>query len=295
MAQTQREIITEITPLSDKDCFYFVDRYKERFTYPIHRHEDYELNFVVDAPGASRVVGDSVCEITDLDLVLVGHSIEHGWEQGNCTSTRIHELTLQFSKNLFGDTFLGKNQMAPIRELLEKAGNGIAFSKESIMKVYHYLAQLSETPDNFHRMLLLMSILYELAISDDYVQLASSSFAQAPQRTDSRRITKVQEYIATHYKEEIRLTDLADLVGMAETSFSRFFKLRTGRHVSEYVIDVRLGHATRQLVDTTHTISEISYDCGFNNVSYFNRIFRKRKGCAPKEFRELYKRNRLLV
>ena len=295
MATTQREIITEITPLSDKDCFYFVDRYKERFTYPIHRHEDYELNFVADAPLASRVVGDSVTEIGSLDLVLVGHDIEHGWEQHKCTSTKIHEITLQFSKKLFGDSFLGKTQMAPIKDMLEKSSNGIAFSQDTILKVYHLLDELTKTPDNFHRMLLLMRILYELATAPDSKILSSSSFAKAPARSDSRRILKVKEYIDKNYQEDIRLSDLADMVGMTATSFSRFFKLRTGRHVSEYMIDVRLGHATRALVDSTDSISEISYACGFNNVSYFNRIFKKRKGCSPKEFRELYKRNRLLV
>ncbi|ROT08682.1 AraC family transcriptional regulator [Lepagella muris] len=295
MSPAQREIITEITPLSDKDCFYFIDRYKDRFNYPIHRHEDYELNFVGDAAGASRVVGDSVCEIGPLDLVLVGHNIEHCWEQGKCSSPKIHEMTLQFSKKLFGDTFLSKNQMAPIKELLERSGNGIAFSHNDILRVYHLLDELTKTPDNFQRMLLLMRILYELANSTESVQLSSSSFAQAPTRTDSRRVLKVQEYIDNNYKDEIRLSDLADLVGMTPTAFSRFFKLRTGRHVSEYIIDVRLGHATRALVDSTHSISEISFECGFNNISYFNRIFKKRKGCSPKEFRELYKRNRLLV
>ena len=295
MATSQREIITEITPLSDKDCFYFVDRYKERFTYPIHRHEDYELNFVADAPNASRIVGDSVTEIGSLDLVLVGHDIEHGWEQHKCTSNKIHEITLQFSKKLFGDTFLGKNQMAPIKDMLEKSSNGIAFSQDTILKVYHLLDDLTKTPDNFYRMLLLMRILYELATAPDSKILSSSSFAKAPARTDSRRILKVKEYIDKNYQEDIRLSELADMVGMTATSFSRFFKLRTGRHVSDYIIDVRLGHATRALVDSTDSISEISYECGFNNVSYFNRIFKKRKGCSPKEFRELYKRNRLLV
>lgn len=295
MSTLQQEIITEITPLSDKDCFYFVDRYKEQFTYPIHRHEDYELNFVAGAPHASRVVGDSVSEIGEFDLVLVGHGIEHSWEQYNCTSPKIHEITLQFSKNLFGDTFLGKNQMAPIKDMLEKSRHGIAFSQETILKTYHLLDELTKTPDNFFRMLLLMRILYELATSTDSKILSSSSFAKAPAHTDSRRILKVKEYIDTNYQDDIRLSDLADMAGMTPTSFSRFFKLRTGRHVSEYITDVRLGHATRALVDSTTSIAEISYSCGFNNISYFNRIFKKRKGCSPKEFRELYKRNRLLV
>ena len=85
-------------------------------------------------------------------------------------------------------------------------------------------------------------------------------------------------YIDANYKKEIRLNDLAALVGMTPTAFSRFFKLRTGRSISDYVIDVRLGHASRLLVDSTTSVAEICYECGFNNISNFNRIFKKEKG-----------------
>ncbi len=288
-------IITEITPLSDKDCFYLVDRYKERFNYPIHRHEEFELNFVSGCKGAARVVGDSVVEIGDYDLVLVGNNMEHAWEQHNCNSGKIHEITIQFSRNLFGEVFLGKNQMAPIREMLDKSSNGIAFSQLCIMRVYHRIERLASMSSDFYRVLELLTILHELATNDGYQVLSNSSFANVPHSTDSRRVVKVQNYINKHYREEIRLSDLADLVGMSPTAFSRFFKLRTGRLVSDYVIDVRLGYASRALVDSTNSVSEICYDCGFNNVSYFNRIFKKKKGCAPKEFREFYKRHRVLV
>ena len=84
--KTMNKIITEITPLSEKDCFYLIDRYKDRFTYPIHRHEEYELNFVSNCDGARRVVGDSIETLGMYDLVLIGNGIEHGWEQHSCVS-----------------------------------------------------------------------------------------------------------------------------------------------------------------------------------------------------------------
>ena len=94
---------------------------------------------------------------------------------------------------------------------------------------------------------------------------------------------------------EIRLADMAGIAGMSPSAFSRFFKLHTGRNLSEYIIDLRLGHACRQLVDSTRTIAEIGYSCGFNNLSNFNRIFKKRKGCSPSEFRENYHKTRVIV
>jgi transcriptional regulator GlxA family with amidase domain len=98
-----------------------------------------------------------------------------------------------------------------------------------------------------------------------------------------------------NYSNEVRLSDVADLVGMTEAAFSRFIKQRTGRNFIDSLNDIRLGHATRMLVDTTHSIAEISLVCGFNNLSNFNRIFKKKKGCTPREFRENYKGSRFFV
>ncbi|MDE6465488.1 MAG: AraC family transcriptional regulator [Duncaniella sp.] len=289
------KIITEITPLSEKDCFYLVDRLKDRFTYPVHRHEEYELNFLANGAGARRVVGDSMETIGDFDLVLVGNGIEHGWEQHSCSNDKIREVTIQFSRDLFGESLLGKTQLASIRHMLEVSSNGIAFGTNAILRIFNRLDNLTKTEVGFYRMLELMAILHELAESGDYRRLSSSSFASLKPSGDSRRVQKVQEYISEHYKEEIRLAELAELVGMTPTAFSRFFKLRTGRSISDYLIDIRLGHATRALVDSTTSLAEICYECGFNNVSNFNRIFKKKKGNSPKVFRDIYQHHKSLV
>ena len=105
----------------------------------------------------------------------------------------------------------------------------------------------------------------------------------------------MKSYIDTHFREEIRLSTVADIAGMSDSSFSRFFKLHTGRNLSDYIIDLRLGHACRLLVDSSDSIAEIGYHCGFNNLSNFNRIFRKRKDCSPSEFRENYRKTRVIV
>ncbi len=289
------KIITEITPLSEKDCFYLIDRYKDRFTYPVHRHEEYELNFLANCNGARRVVGDSMETLGEYDLVLIGNGIEHGWEQHECTNDKIREITIQFSHDLFGESFLAKTQLSTIRRMLEISSNGIAFNISSILRVFTKLDNLTKEESGVYRMLDLMAILYELAEEGSYRRLSSSSFASLKPSGDSRRVQKVQDYINQRYKEEIRLNDLADLVGMTPTAFSRFFKLRTGRSISDYVIDIRLGHATRQLVDSTTSVAEICYECGFNNVSNFNRIFKKKKGNSPKVFREIYQHHKMLV
>ena len=98
---------TEITRLSEKDCFYIVERHKTEFTYPLHRHKEFELNFIERGKGVRRIVGDSVEEIGDYDLVLIGcEDLEHVWEQHECRSERVREITIQFSEDLFNKNFI---------------------------------------------------------------------------------------------------------------------------------------------------------------------------------------------
>lgn len=289
-------IMREITPLSERDCFYIADRRKTEFTYPIHCHAEYELNFTEHASGVRRVVGDSSEIIGDYDLVLItGKELEHVWEQHECTSKDIREITIQFSSDLFFQNFINKNQFNSIRKMLERAQCGLCFPMQAIMKVYNWLDKLASQEQGFYAVMNFLRILYELSLYDDARVLSSSSFAKIEVASDSRRVQKIQQYIAAHYQEEIRLGFLADMVGMTPVSFSRFFHLRTGKTLSDYIIDIRLGYATRLLVDSSRTIAEICYDCGFNNLSNFNRLFKRKKGCSPKEFRENYRKTKILI
>ncbi|ADV42266.1 AraC family transcriptional regulator [Bacteroides helcogenes] len=294
--ENQNYIMREITPLSDRDCFYIADRHKTEFTYPIHCHVEYELNFTEHASGVRRVVGDSAEVVGDYDLVLItGKDLEHVWEQHDCVSKDIREITVQFSPDMFSGCLINKNQFDSIRRMLERARCGLSFPMQAIMRVYNRLDKLASEEQGFYAVIDFLKILYELSLYDDARTLSSSSFAKIETFSDSRRVQKVQRYIAEHYQEEIRLGVLADMVRMTPVSFSRFFRLRTGKTLSDYVLDIRLGFATRLLVDSTRTIAEICYECGFNNLSNFNRMFKRKKECSPKEFRENYRKKKVLV
>ena len=248
---SERQIVHEITPLLGKDALYIADRRKKEFEYPIHNHDAYELNFVENAAGVRRIVGDSVEIIGDYDLVLItSPELEHVWEQHNCTSPEIREITIQFQFGLQEDDFFEKNPFAPIRRMLQAARKGL---------------------------------------------FATSSYAKVQVEDDSRRILKVKDYIIKNYPYELKLQTLADIASMSQSAFSRFFKLHTGRTLSDYIIDIRLGYATRMLLDTNDTIADISFKCGYNNLSNFNRTFRRKKGCTPKEFRENFRKIRIIV
>lgn len=291
-----RRIIHEITPLMGKDVLYIADRHKKEFTYPIHNHSVYELNFVENAKGVRRIVGDSQEVIGDYDLCLItSPDLEHVWEQNECHSDDIREITVQFDFSMSDETLFGRNPYASITRMMQQAKKGLSFPLQAIMKVYGMLDTLSSVKDGFYSVQQFLTILYELSRCENARTLASSSYAKVTVEDDSRRILKVKNFISKNYMDELRLPELASLAGMSSSAFSRFFKLHTGRNISEYIIDLRLGYAARMLVDTAKSISEIGFDCGFNNLSNFNRIFKKKKGCSPSEFRESYHKTRIIV
>lgn len=291
-----RRIIHEITPLMGNDVLYIADRHKKEFTYPIHNHSVYELNFVENAKGVRRIVGDSQEVIGDYDLCLItSPDLEHVWEQNECHSDDIREITVQFDFSMSDETLFGRNPYASITRMMQEAKKGLSFPLQAIMKVYGMLDTLSSVKDGFYAVQQFLTILYELSRCENARTLASSSYARVTVEDDSRRILKVKNFISKNYMDELRLPELASLAGMSSSAFSRFFKLHTGRNISEYIIDLRLGYAARMLVDTAKSISEIGFDCGFNNLSNFNRIFKKKKGCSPSEFRESYHKTRIIV
>ena len=290
-------MLREITPLGEHDFMYVADRHKKEFDYPIHCHEIMELNFVENGAGARRVVGDSSEVISDYDLTLITSSdLEHVWEQHECKSDDIHEVTIQFYIHFEDEhTPFHTNPYKSIYEMMVRAKRGLAFPMPAIMAVYHRLVKLSSIDDKFLMAQELFFILYELSKFDDAHELSSSTFAKVEVNSDSRRVQKVKNYINDHINDELRLEQLAKLVCMTPTAFSRYFKLRTGKNLSEYIVDIRLGQAARRLVDTTDSISEICWACGFNTLSNFNRLFRKRKGCTPTEFREKYLKTKIVI
>ena len=293
----ESKVLHEITPLGEHDFMYVADRHKKEFTYPIHQHNLFELNFVEQAAGCRRVVGDSSEVIGDYDLVLItSPDLEHVWEQHECHSQDIHEVTVQFYLDFEREgSPLKTNPFRSIYRMLVRAKHGLAFPMQAVMAIYQRLVHLSAIEESFLMVHELFYILYELSKYDDARELSSSAFAKVSIESDSRRVLKVKNHIATHITDDLRLEELSSMIGMTPSAFSRFFKLHTGKNLSEYIVDIRLGNAARRLIDTTDTVSEICYCCGFNTLSNFNRLFRKRKGCSPTEFREKYCKTKVII
>lgn len=281
------KIHREITPLNENDCFLVFDRIKQDFNFPVHFHPEYELNFILNAKGAKRIVGDHIHEIDELELVLVGPNLHHGWEDFNNKKDQIHEITVQFPRDLFGENMLNKNILKPIKEMLNQSQRGISFSQTSIKQLKDKIISLSQKR-GFDSFIALQSLLYDLAISRDQNLLTNVSFHRINDFHNSERIEKVYNFIKDNFDKKIKLEDAANLLNMSVVSFTRLIKQRTGKSFVEFVNEIRLGYATRLLIGSNKSVSEICFECGFNNISNFNRIFKKKQGSTPSEFRNSF-------
>jgi len=288
------EIMREITPLTNSDCFTLFRRKKKKFNFPLHYHDEFEINLILNAKGAQRIIGDHIEEIADYELVLVGPNLPHTWLTHKCKSQEIEEITIQFHKDMLDNTLLQRNQLSQIRSMFQLAHQGILFSTTTIKELIPTIQSLS-TKTGFDSFLELLSILHDLSIARDKKTLASTSSNNMTPTFNSRRIETVNAYLNKNYSKDITLNEVSKLVNMPDASFSRFIKRHTGRTFVDTLNEIRLGYATRMLIETTHAVSEIAYTCGFNNVTYFNRIFKKKKNSTPKEFRDNYSETRIFI
>lgn len=280
-------VIREITPLTSGDCFTVFSREKEKFDTPLHYHNEYELHLILNARGAKRVVGGNIDVINDLELALIGPNLYHGWFTNLCNNDDVTEIVIQFHSDLFDENFLKRNQLSYLKGMLQNAPRGILFSPETIEAVKDRILALNKK-SGFTSVLELLSILHELSTSPDMKTLSDLSFINEKFYHNSRRIEKVFEHMNNNYHRRVTLAEVARVVHMPEASFSRYMKKRTGKTFTDSLNEIRLGHASRMLIDSTTTVAEIAYECGFNNISNFNRIFKRKKQFTPNEFRSTY-------
>jgi AraC-like DNA-binding protein len=272
----------EITPLASDDLFIVLNHPSAKFDYPVHYHSDFEINLVMDTYG-KRVVGDSTEDFSTLDLVMIGSNIPHKWfgevEENN------HVVTIQFSDKLLNFPILEKRSFSNIKNLLVESQRGLVFSEKTQIAISDKILKLTKM-QGFQTVLEFLSILNELAVSDRRTLVSNQYDSQMVVRTSkSRRITMVCDYIERNYAKTVNLSEVASLVNMSETAFSHFFKKRTNTSFKDYLTTVRISHACQLLTKTTNSIAEICFACGFNNISNFIRIFKKRKGETPSDYR----------
>lgn len=277
-----KNIIREITPLTNEEFFVVLYHPNAKFDFPTHYHPEFEINYVEGASG-KRIVGETVNKYTDCDLVLTGPNIYHSWQSETGGAELV--VTIQFHKDMLPNSYQNKKLLAPIRDMLQRSLRGIVYGKDTIEKLAPRIKNLINE-NGFISFLDFLTILQDMALADDQKVLCSQTFSPEVDMFKSRRIRLACDYINRNFENKIKIEDIANLIGMTDSSFCHFFKKRTQKSFVDYLNEVRIGHAAVQLIETSKTISEVCYSCGFNNVSNFNRIFRTKKGSTPTEFRK---------
>ena len=281
-------ILKEITPLGKNDLFianYWPDN---QMDFPLHFHEDYELNLTLNVRG-KRILGNLVEDFTEKDLVITTPNVLHCYKRDDAfLNTRCEVVVIQFPKELPSWGIFDTDQLRDIRNMLCQPAPGLKFSEETAEAVGERLLRLP-TVEGFEGVQLFLDILHELACADRTqveligVQSSDSSFPH------SRRINRIVQFVEKNYNRKISLEDVGEQVGMSASSVSRFFKKRTRHNFWDYLNGFRIDRAAQMMIETEHTISEISYACGFNNISNFNRVFRERIGTTPSDYRNKFK------
>jgi len=263
---------------------------EEQFKYndfPFHSHPEFEIILILEGSG-QRMVGDSITEFTGPDLCIFGADLPHTfYTRGLSKNEAIRQIVIQFHENFLGPGFFDRKHFKQIKDLLQRASQGIVFDAGTtsiITQKMHALAAKSST----ETVIALLDILHTLSISAGYSLLSSPGFLHGLNVDESTRMSKVYDYILDNFKRDISLDEVASIAYLSPSAFCRYFKKFTRKTLSEFLIDLRIGYACKLLQNNNLGISQVSLDAGFNNVSYFNRKFKAIKGQTPMEYQRQF-------
>jgi AraC-like DNA-binding protein len=249
-----------------------------------HFHPEYELTLIVRGSG-QRFVGDDIADFRAGDLVLLGPSLPHTWYSRRPVRNPPHEaVVIQFLPSFMGDGFLERPETRSIARLLRQAGSGLHFRGASQAAAAERMQQITALPP-LMRLTELLHILDILARCRSARTLSSPRFKAPARPSEQRRIHRALQYVHENLAGELTLTDAAARVRLSPSAFSRFFRRASGKGFAQYVNELRVGRACELLAETDRNIAVIAMDCGFNNLSNFNRRFKEVRGLAPREYR----------
>jgi AraC-like DNA-binding protein len=256
-----------------------------------HYHNNFEISFITEGTG-KRIVADSIEEFQPGDLVFIGSRLPHVWiaekEQKVLSDRTLEMVFLQFSSNIFFPQLLALPEFKHIKRALEMSERGIQVVGQTLNEVSEIMLQLPYMKD-FDRMNYFFRLMNIIGKSDSNINLASEEYLRKRFTTSNKRIALLHDYLMNHYREEIDLNLLANLVNMAEGSLCRFFKENLGITIFEYLNQVKIDFACKLLMDPDIGILDVCLDSGFNNLSHFNKQFRKNTGVTPSNYRKRFK------
>lgn len=254
-----------------------------RFDFFWHYHPEYELTLIIKGMGR-RLIGDSHEIFDSGDLVLIGPDLPHTWVSDGSHKEKVEAIVIQFSSD-FIERFTGLGELSAINKLLLQAKQGLSFKGKKSAVVVEQMKLLPEK-SGVAKITSLLNIMQELA-KMKHAPLSSSYYQPLKGKENENRINKVCQFVQKHAAEKLTIHEAAALIHLSPGAFCKFFKRITGKTFSDYVNDIRIANVCSQLMATDKQVAEIAYGNGFETLTYFNRVFLKKKGMQPARFRKI--------
>ncbi|SHG74674.1 AraC family transcriptional regulator [Flagellimonas flava] len=257
-----------------------------------HYHPEYELVFLEKSTG-TRFIGDSIQKFKPGEVILLGKNLPHMWLNDDIYFMKEKDksaeaIAVHFKEDFLGGDFYQSPEFAHIGKLLKRASRGIRFPISKRQNIHEEFMSLF-VKDPFLKVMSLLRLLNKLAKQRNYELLSSAGYLNAMENQGNERLDKVYAYVFDNFKKEVSANEVSDLIGMNPSAFSRFFKRTNRKPFSQYLNEIRVGYACKLLLENENTITQVVYESGFNNVSNFNRQFRKIKQMSPSEYIKFHK------
>lgn len=272
---------------------FYIDARREQVSYfanPWHFHDELEITFVLKSEG-TKFIGDHISEFKPGEIILLGSRLPHYWRNHNSydeqpLTAAAEAIIIRFNQDYAGTEFLKIPPMKPVFDLLNNARRGIQIRKphrDLQQKLTGFL-----TLDESQKTIALTDILLSIATQKSYDYLCSIGYAHQYKSNDIEKIDAVYNYVLNNFKADLSLDDIALRCNMNTAAFCRYFKRKTGKTFVDFMNEIRLGNAAKLLLKGDLTIAQVAFESGFNNPSYFNRLFKRMKGLTPTHYQSQY-------
>ncbi len=276
-----KAVFENVESIKGNDSFVAYSFTVPFFKFKWHYHPEYELTLITKGNG-KRIVGDSHENFIKGDLVLTGAGLPHTWASEPFKSSA-SAVVIQFSEE-FIQNFTRYPEGNSIRELLSNSATGLFFNCKSNSPLIKLIEELPQKNKIF-RITSLLEILHQLA-SEESIPLSSNLYSAARSQQNENRINKVCSFIQDHSSESLSVGQAAEMIHLSKSAFCKFFKRVMKTSFSDYVNEIRIANACYLLVESDKTIREIALETGFESLTYFNRVFLKKKNKTPGSFRK---------
>ena len=259
----------------------------DTFKWHYHYHPEYEVVCVFEGAGR-RHVGNHLSNYDNGDLVLIGSNLPHGGFGYGAVGTH-EEIVIQFTEDFLGENFLSRPEMRAIKKLFKLSKQGVCFDKKVQGQVAVRLRNLLQIQP-FERLVELLNILQFLANSTEYELLNIADIRYNFSLKDQERLRKVYIFVEENFSKDIDIQEVANICNLTIPAFCNYFKKNLNQTFTNFTNEYRINRACKMLLQGEEII-DICFGSGFNNISYFGRVFRQIKGSSPSEFRRKFGRN----